>query len=114
MKIPSSINVLGKKWKVKRLKTCHDSDGKIVDGTACFKDKTITLTKDAPNEIEIFIHEWLHAIWFESGIEDELPDKLKFLEHWAIIPAARDMVENQKIFYELLKPQKKRRIKNGT
>jgi hypothetical protein len=42
--------------------------------------------------LETLLHEYLHACWFEAGIDDVEPNEV--LEHWIINAIAKDMASN--------------------
>ena len=64
MKIPSKINVFGKKYKVKIVKMLKDSEGKAVSGLHSPITSTISLDAEMKGEEldQTFLHELGHAV----------------------------------------------------
>jgi hypothetical protein len=68
----------------------------------CYSDtKLILIEKDLPCDVfvEVLMHEYFHAVWFETGIDDNDPPS--WLEHIFINATAKDMALNVDFFVDL-------------
>lgn len=99
--IPKSIIVRGRKWLVKFVEDLQNEDGVKSAGLCCDKTKTIEINKGmtADQIFEVFVHEWLHSVWFECGIDDEgIP---QWVEHWFVNAIAKDMAIHAKLWAKI-------------
>ena len=103
MKLPREIPIRGTKWLVKLEDVVMDGKGELVHATCCVDHQTIELEKELKpiRLLEFFLHEYIHAVWFETGIDDE-DNVPKWVEHMIIVPLARDIVNNRKLFSKIL------------
>jgi len=72
-------DVLGELYTVEYVKGLRDEDGVKVDGLCCTTDKNIEIDAALNGEIllKTFLHEYLHAVLFEAGLEDIFGEKLE-------------------------------------
>jgi len=50
-------------------------------------------------DLEVFLHEYFHAVWHEAGIDEE--DIPIWIEHIFVVGLARDLIRNKQLFGEL-------------
>lgn len=107
MYFPKTLDVRGTKYKVRIVDQPFDEKGEPVNGTCCGMRKEIEIIKDLPPTIvlEIFLHEYVHAVWFEMGIDEE--DIPVWVEHIIIAGVSKDLVNNREIFQKVLASCKK-------
>lgn len=69
MKIPASVFIKGKEWKVKRVWRLR-VEGEDCDGTIDGETREIKIVHGLNKEelLDTYLHEFLHAIWFEYGL----------------------------------------------
>ncbi len=80
MKIPKSIPVFGKVYKVKIVKGLKDEEGEIVSGLHSYDKGTISLCSTLKGEdlVQTFLHELGHAVHDRTGvIQGNLSDDMK-------------------------------------
>ena len=67
-------------------------------GLCCDKNKLIEIEKGLKPELEleVFIHEWIHAVWYEAGIDNQRVSLA--LEHMLMNPIQKDMVINARVW----------------
>ena len=104
MYIPKKLDVRGTTWIINHVEQPVGDDGELANGTCEPIARVIELKKDLPPllMLEVFFHEWVHAEWFEAGIDDELPDQHKWVEHMIIAAVSKDLVNKRKIFAKVL------------
>ena len=70
IKLKSEYDVFGSKWKIVYKKNLFDGETKI-DGLTVYREKTIYIEKniDHRRKFETFIHEIMHAVIDETGID---------------------------------------------
>lgn len=70
MKIPNSVIIKGKKWKVRLTKDLRDEDGEIVNGLTDTETRLIQVNSELKGQFLqfIFFHELTHAILKESHL----------------------------------------------
>ena len=93
MSLPRKINVRGAIWTV-RQEHCPKIEDIVVAGYCDRANHVICVEKDlnAKEKFETFMHEYLHAVFFESGVHDEgIPP---WMEHQVINMIAKDMKNN--------------------
>ncbi len=80
MKLPKKKKIKGKLWRIREVNQPIDSDNGKCIGTCDYITRTIeikrTLSKDS--KLRTYLHEVLHAAWFESGLhlEEKRDEKL--------------------------------------
>lgn len=102
MKLPSFIMVRGEKWVVRVEELPLDDDANPVSGFADGSKKEIVLDQELKGNdlIEVFFHEYAHALAFEVGIDDEgVPT---WIEHMLVVGLGKDFVHNRKKFRDVL------------
>lgn len=102
MRLPKTVMVCGSLWTVLLVDEAI-VDGQAEQGSCDPSTKIIEIGKGFSEEItlETFIHEYLHAVNYESGYYDHgLPD---WAEHLVVSPTAKDIVRNAKVFVKVLK-----------
>jgi len=93
MKLPKRIRVLGRPWRVKLVKNLKDDDGTKCHGLCKAEEKLIIIEK-GPSHVmkETFLHEWFHAVWHETGIQDEeIPE---WVEHIVLNAVIREQLND--------------------
>lgn len=99
----TTIRVKGVSWKLKTKKNLSDpTDGIAVMGYCDPRNKAIFIDSDLnyPEFVETVLHEYMHAIWFELGLDDEhIP---KWVEHMFINGISKDMIVNSSFLARLL------------
>lgn len=97
-KFQKTILVRGSKWKVRIKENLRDTDGTPCLGLCDSEKKLILIEKNLPKNIfiEVLLHEYLHSVWFETGMDDT--EQNDILEHILINPIAKDMVNNLTFF----------------
>lgn len=97
------IMVRGTKWKIRVKRNLKFPDDDInVMGYCDSITRTIWIEKNQPKRlfVETLLHEYLHALWFESGIDDEqVPE---WIEHIFINCIAKDMLNHPSFLSRLL------------
>lgn len=96
MKIPEKIRILGRLWRVE----IGDFEQ---DGT-CDQEARVISIKESLTGLyrkEVFIHEVLHALWYETCIDEEEPPP--WIEHVFISQLAKEMVYSPTLWYEMFK-----------
>ena len=96
MKLPKTMTARGRTYKCKYSEFPVDDHGEISAGICDteLKELEIQIGLKPEQTLEVFIHEWLHAIWEELGLDNEkLP---KILEHVLVCAISKDMVINRK------------------
>ena len=85
-----SFLVRGQPWKIKLVQNLRDDDGTPCLGLCDNQRKVISLclSLEQPQLLEILLHEYIHAVFFELGFEDE--DYLSLFEHILINAIAKD------------------------
>jgi len=98
MIIPKKMRIRGSYWYINRVDMPIGEDGKPEAGTCDPKTKTIEIEKAIKGDrlLEIFLHEYFHAIAFEVGIDDEEPPS--WIEHMLVIAGSKDMTNNKEVF----------------
>ena len=104
-KLPKYVYIRGFKWTIKALLKAVDDDGIDVDGSACDVNKILEVksTLGLDLKLETFLHEYFHGVWYETGINEELPKELAWLEHMFNVALSKDMTNNKKLFKKLFK-----------
>lgn len=80
MEIPKSINIYGKKYKVKIKKGLKDDEGNSLSGLCQYDEAIISLDKDLTGDelMQTFLHECGHAVHDRMGIDQTgIPDDVK-------------------------------------
>lgn len=101
--LPKKISVRGQEYQVLVKDSPIDHKGNLCDGTCSDSNKIIEISKDLTpdRQLEVFFHEWLHAIWNEIGFDDE--DIPAWVEHMFIIAISKDIVLNKREIFNIFK-----------
>lgn len=99
-KFKKTLRIRGARWTI-RLQEFLRDEGTPCLGLCVLDQKLILIEKHLPRDlfIETLLHEYLHAVWFELGIDDQEPPEA--LEHWVINGICKDMVLNSTFFRNL-------------
>ncbi len=102
MFLPKTLVIRGCAWRIVLSAQPIDDNGEFANGTACGLQKQIELKRDLPPSLllETFLHEYIHAVWFEQGIDEE--DIPVWIEHMVIAGVSKDVVNNKVIFQKIL------------
>lgn len=96
------INARGTDYSIKFVPHLTDEESeRALYGYCDPNEKTIVINDSAPNKelLDTFMHEWLHAIWYESGISQE--DVPTWVEHIYLCGITSDSVNQKKIVAKL-------------
>jgi len=110
MKLPRFMKVRGRTWRVRVVDDLKNDDGLSASGLCSDKLKLIEIELGMTDDqsFEVFIHEWLHAVWYECGIDDE--NVPSWIEHWFVGAVSKDMQLHAdkwlKIFKDYIKTKK--------
>lgn len=98
--LPSKLKIRGTSWKIKREKD-PQVNGHQVYGYCHYTDYTIVIAKDLSprDELETFIHEYIHACAHEGGIHDEKVPS--WVEHLIINMVAKDMANSPYVWSKI-------------
>lgn len=102
-KFTKTIYVRGVKWTIRTKFCLRDEDGTPCLGLCDDTNKLILIEQDQTREefIETLIHEYLHAVWYGTGLDDEgVPS---WVEHWYINQVSKDMLINSSFFASLFR-----------
>jgi hypothetical protein len=98
-----TIYINGVRWQIRTKFCLRDADGNSCLGLCDGTNKIIHLESDMPADefVETLIHEYLHAVWFGTGMDDEgVPS---WVEHWIVNQVAKGMVLNASFFASLFR-----------
>jgi len=97
-----SLRIRGHTWRVSTKFFLRDDDGTPCLGLCDFEKKQIFIEKDLPVSlfVEVLLHEYMHACWFYTGIEDE--DVPKWIEHVAINSFCKEITLHASFWGQLL------------
>ena len=100
------ICVRGRDYRIKFEKQLRSDHGHPLHGYCDSQNKTIVLSDDSPEYelLDTFLHEYFHAIWYESGIYSE--DIPTWIEHIYLTNISHDMLINKKLILKLLQLDK--------
>lgn len=104
MKLPKTIQVRGRPWKVLEKDVVLDEKGNVVAGACATGNniREIEIEKESVGigKLEIFLHEYFHGVWYETGLDDEeIP---RWVEHIFLIAITKDLINNRKLIGKLL------------
>lgn len=102
-KFSKTIYVRGIKWTIKTKFCLRDENGTPCLGLCDDNKKQILLEEDQTWEefIETLIHEYLHAVWYGTGLDDEgVPS---WVEHMFVNQVSKDMIINASFFASLFR-----------
>ncbi len=69
LRIPSELSIKGHLWTVKYKWRLVDDDDHPCDGLCVTNERTIYLAHGlGEDKATVFLHEWAHAVMFESGL----------------------------------------------
>lgn len=90
-RLRKKIKVRGVQWTLRSEKGLTDELGHEVSGICDNRTKTIFVEEGLKpvDFLETLIHEYIHACWFEAGIDDVVHDIV--LEHMFINAVAKEM-----------------------
>ena len=103
-KFSKTILIRGHKWKIRLQNEIRDEGVPCLG--LCISDKRLILIeRHLPEDmfVEILLHEYFHAVWFEVGIDDNEPPE--WLEHMFICGLSKDIMLNAQFFSTLLDPK---------
>lgn len=95
-----SLVIRGSSWKIKLVKSLHDN-GTPCLGLCISDTREILIERGLPGDIfmEVLLHEYFHAVWFEIGLDDNEPPE--WIEHIIITNIAKDMVINSSFWKKI-------------
>jgi hypothetical protein len=93
-RIRRKIKIRGSSWTIRTKFCLRDTDGTPCLGLCDNDKKLIQVEEDLSTKdfLETLLHEYLHACWYEAGIDDIEPNDI--LEHWIINSIVKDMTIN--------------------
>ena len=81
MKVPRKFNVLGKEYKIKKIKNLTDDDGSLLYGR-CHRLEPLIEYDSGQTKEELqntLIHELIHAVCHESGLSLMMGNRIEEL-----------------------------------
>ena len=89
------------KWKIMMKENLRDFDDTPCLGICSNAKKIIYLERNMTKSefLETLLHEYLHACFYEAGIDDANPNEV--LEHFLINSVAKDMVVNSSFWKKI-------------
>ena len=101
-----SIPARGRDYKVKVKKIGRNEDGHSILGYCDRYKKEICINVECPDEelLDTFLHEYFHAIWYESGLYSE--DIPAWVEHIFLVNITHDLLLQRKQIIKLLQLEK--------
>lgn len=79
MRVPKSILIKGKRWKVNYKWNLRDDDNHPCDGLCEYKIRTIWIDRALPKaeRPQTFLHEIIHALIYELHLNTSLPSEVE-------------------------------------
>ena len=68
MRLPKTIQVFGRDYKIALTKHLKDEDGNRVDGLFCAKTSVISIDTEDKNQVHTLIHELGHAVFERTSL----------------------------------------------
>lgn len=101
-----SVDVRGRKYSVKLAKVGCNEDGHPILGYCDRYKKEICIGMECPDEelLDTFLHEYFHAVWYESGLYSE--DVPAWVEHIFLVNIVHDILLQKKLLIKLLRLEK--------